>query len=180
MVEVDLSKSQLPLVSGDGPALRLDPGAASDRRSNAVFRRWFVVGVLVSAGWLALCAYYIAVFTGWQAVAFLLPHELAAMVSAVAVPLVVLWLVVFYRRRGGLIERHARALLDLSEIYRERSSFPNARESAEDVLAFAPGHREATMMLARIAQEEEAAALDKWDDRRGGRGPFRLRRGRGR
>jgi len=61
--------------------------------NDAEFRRGLVPGLIVSAAWLIICLAYISTYVGWDAMVYLLPHELAAVLSAVFATLGVLWLV---------------------------------------------------------------------------------------
>ena len=62
---------------------------------------WFVIGTTLSLCWLLLVAVYLWSGVGVGSLGFLLPHELAGVVLAIAVPLLLIWMFVFYQRRGG-------------------------------------------------------------------------------
>ncbi|MFP6705973.1 MAG: hypothetical protein VCE75_08070, partial [Alphaproteobacteria bacterium] len=79
--------------------------------NDADFRRGLVLGLIISAAGLIICLAYISTYVGWDAMVYLLPHELAAVLSAVFAPLGVLWLVhPAHRPQPGqnLPRRHSR------------------------------------------------------------------------
>ncbi|MBT4171122.1 MAG: hypothetical protein HOE05_23515, partial [Rhodospirillaceae bacterium] len=74
------------------------------------FHRGLILGLALTMVWLILCFSYISGYVGWDALSYLLPHELAAVLSAVFAPLGVLWLMLFYLRRGSEMTDHAEQL----------------------------------------------------------------------
>ena len=55
------------------------------------FRICLAVGVGLTAAWLAACGLYVTREVGWDAMGFMLPHELAAFIAGVFMPLAFLW-----------------------------------------------------------------------------------------
>ena len=64
-------------------------------------------GLLLTAAWLVLCAYYVDFYVGWDNLLLLLPHEIGAFFAGAFAPLAFLWLVLLYYGGGGRIERAA-------------------------------------------------------------------------
>lgn len=112
MAQIEAAQARLPVIAGELVTIEPDSSrrAAGGEGADRSFRRWFAVGLLLSVAWIALCLAYAHFYAGWDSLAFLLPHEQASLLSAVVTPLIVLWLVVLYRRRGGELGAHARAL----------------------------------------------------------------------
>ena len=71
----------------------------------------FGVGGAVTAGWLAVAAWYVGRAVGWANIGFLLPHELAAMLAGVFAPLAFLWLFLLFALRAGEGRQETRELL---------------------------------------------------------------------
>jgi len=70
-----------------------------------------IVGLLLTAGWLGACAYYVEIYVGWSGVLRLLPHELAMGVAGVCLPPTLLWLALVYFLRGQLVTEEVQKLL---------------------------------------------------------------------
>ena len=85
-------------------------------------------GLLLTAGWLGACAYYIGTFIGWDNLLYLLPHEIGAFLMGIFAPLVFLWLVLGYYGGGERFERAARQVRKLRHQYRELASASNAAQ----------------------------------------------------
>ncbi len=62
-------------------------------------------GLLLTAAWLVLCAYYVDFYIGWDNLLLLLPHEIGAFFTGAFAPLAFLWLVLLYAHEQGLCSR---------------------------------------------------------------------------
>lgn len=85
-------------------------------------------GLLLTAAWLVLCAYYVDFYVGWDNLLLLLPHEIGAFFAGAFAPLAFLWLVLLYYGGGGRIERAARQTDKLRRQYRELASAANTAQ----------------------------------------------------
>ncbi len=86
-----------------------DPQAVA-QRAEKVQRRLLAATTVLSLGWLGLCAWYIGTYLGWDLPSQMLPHELGALAAGMATPLVALWLVVAFARRGMEVRHHTEML----------------------------------------------------------------------
>ncbi len=91
------------------------------------FHRGLVLGLALTVAWLIICFSYITGYVGWNALSYLLPHELAAILSAIFAPLGVLWLMLFYLRRGSEMTDQAEQLQ--AELRRLRCETANRRRT---------------------------------------------------
>ena len=55
-----------------------------------------ITGIVVTIAWCGTVGFYITTQIGWDALAFLLPHELGAFSAGVFAPLAFLWLMLVY------------------------------------------------------------------------------------
>lgn len=85
-------------------------------------------GLLLTAAWLVVCAYYVDVYIGWDNLLILLPHEIGAFFAGAFAPLAFFWIVLLYYGGGGRIERAARQTDKLRRQYRELASAANTAQ----------------------------------------------------
>nr|MBC8241498.1 hypothetical protein [Alphaproteobacteria bacterium] len=103
------------------------------------FHRGLMLGLVITAVWLVVCLGYIIGYVGWDALAYLLPHELASVLSAIFAPLGVLWLALFYLRRGSEMTNHAAAL----QAELRRLTYPDSQADARIEMISAALRRQA-------------------------------------
>ena len=69
-----------------------------------------LLGFLLSAGWLAICALYVDREIGWGNLGTMLPHELGLTLTGTIAPLVFLWLVIVHFSGRHEVRDHTRVL----------------------------------------------------------------------
>lgn len=95
------------------PTSPTPPMAAPRFRAGPASRA--VAGLLAPAlglAWLIIVVAYVQYALGWEALFFLLPHELVGFVVGSMAPLVLVWLVTAHRRRNAALGRAIDALQD--------------------------------------------------------------------
>ncbi|MBC8240798.1 MAG: hypothetical protein H8E30_10025 [Alphaproteobacteria bacterium] len=156
MPQIETPVSQLPIPAeaverepgyggrggGYGGATGGGPGGRPPRwwaPGEVNFHRGLMLGLVITAVWLVVCVSYVTGYVGWDALAFLLPHELASVLSAVFAPLGVLWLALFYLRRGSEMTDHAAAL----QAELRRLTYPDNQANARIEMVSAALRRQA-------------------------------------
>src|SRR5262245_12097483 len=105
---METNKAVAPVAANDSkpqPAPALPPSRSRRARRFAI-----LLGLLFTAGWLALSEWYIETYIGWSSLAAMLPHELGATLSGVATPVLVVWILIAFVERGMELRGTARAL----------------------------------------------------------------------
>lgn len=85
--------------------------AAGHGRLRAVL---VALGLLLTAGWLTVAAYYVETSVGWENLPVLLPHEIGAFLAGAFAPLAFLWMFLAVLINGRAAAARGRALLDLA------------------------------------------------------------------
>ena len=102
--------TELPRAGRHAAGTNWEDSQVASLRADKVQRRLLVAASALSLAWLALCAWYISTYLGWDLPSQLLPHEFGALVAGMATPLIVLWLVVVFARRGLEVRQHTQML----------------------------------------------------------------------
>src|SRR5690606_15963789 len=81
-------------------------------------------GTAVTLAWLGACAYYVYLYIGIEAVAYLLPHEVGGLLAGGFAPVAFVWLLLAFLGRGDALRVTAG---ELREELR-RLTFPNEKD----------------------------------------------------
>ncbi|MHC4181498.1 MAG: hypothetical protein ACYSWU_28710 [Planctomycetota bacterium] len=139
--------TKLPHAKGDTVAPHPLSLQAAMERSRGARRKTALIAGGGSAVWIAACLVYALGHVGGETLAGLALHEAGAAVAGVAMPMVVLWLVVLYMRRGGEL--------------REQTDMLRAQL---ELLTYPPDDAESRVRAVTDSLRGQAEALDRVTD----------------